>query len=154
MPSVESRLRELGVTLPEPPKPGGAYKPTIIAGAFLYVAAQFPIENGELKFQGRFGENLDVEQGRAAARLAAINVLAQINAALDGFDRLVQLIRVDGHFNTTPDFDQHARIMDGASELFNDALGDKAGHVRSVFGHASLPANLSVELMAIAQISG
>jgi len=151
--TIDQRLADLGVTLPTPPKPGGAYSSTETAGNLLFIAAQFPIEGGEPRYVGKIGAELDIDAGRAAARLAAINVLAQIRAALGGFERLKSIVRLEGHLNTAPDFTQHAKVLDGASELFHEALGDRAGHVRSLYGHATLPLNLAIELVVIAEVT-
>jgi enamine deaminase RidA (YjgF/YER057c/UK114 family) len=150
--NVHDRLRQLGLELPDPPAARGAYVPALIAGDRLLLSGQFPIVHGELLHRGRLGADLDVEAGREAARLAALNVLAHIDLALGGFDRLVRLLRVEGHLPTTPDFNEHARVLDGASELFGQVLGSRGEHVRAVFGHVSLPLGLPVELVVEAEI--
>lgn len=150
--SILARLQNAGLTLPDPPKPGGAYSPTILSGNLLFISAQFPIVSGELRYQGRLGDDLSTEDGYQAARLAALNVLSQINAALGGFDRLRQIVRLEGHFRTTPEFREHARVLDGASHLFHEILAEKAGHVRALYGHTSLPLDLSVELVVVAEV--
>ena len=150
--SIMARLAKAGLTLPDPPKPGGAYSPTILSGQLLFISAQFPIVNSELRYQGRLGDDLSTEDGYQAARLAALNVLSQINAALSGFDRLRQIVRLEGHLRTTPEFREHARVLDGASHLFHEILVEKAGHVRALYGHTSLPLNLPVELVVIAEV--
>jgi enamine deaminase RidA (YjgF/YER057c/UK114 family) len=131
------RLGKLGLVLPEPPAVGGAYVPTRIAGSLLAIAGQFPLRDGRPQYAGRIGAELTIEQGYAAARLAALNVLAHIHAALGGFERLRGLIRVDGHLLTAPDFSAHPRVLNGASELFNAVLGERGRHARTVFGQAS-----------------
>lgn len=151
--NIEDRLAAAGVVLPVPPRPGGAYEPTTRCGNMLFVAAQFPIQDGSLRYCGRLGDDLSEEDGYAAARLAAINVLAQIHQALGGWERLRGLVRLDGYLQTTPDFGRHARVLDGASELFNEVLGEKGRHVRTICGQVSLPRNLPVELAVIAEIS-
>lgn len=148
----EARLLDLNITLPDPPPPGGAYSPTAIAGGLLYIAAQFPL-GADVRVRGRLGDDLTTDQGRAAARLAALNVLAHCRAAAGSLDRVSRILRVEGHMLTTPDFTDHARVLDGASELFNDLFGADPGHVRALYGHASLPAGLSIELVAIAQLA-
>lgn len=150
---VLDRLAAAGITLPDPPPPGGAYQPTVEANGLLYVSAQFPISDGKPAVTGRLGDTLDAGQGYGAARLAAINVLARVHAALGGFTRVRTLLRVEGHLLTTPDFRHHARVMDGASDLLNLALGSKSGHTRSLTGVASLPMDLPVELVATFAVS-
>src|SRR5262245_26379728 len=102
--SVEQRLAKLGLQLPTPPRPLGSYRPTLLAGDLLFISGQAPLSNGELKYRGHVGAELNEAEGGAAARLAALNVLAQIDAALSGFDRLVSLLRVEGHVNSAPGF--------------------------------------------------
>ncbi len=157
--TIPDRLAALGLTLPVPPPPGGSYKPAVIAGNLLWLPAQFPIVDGKPAVQGRLGDDLDAEAGYAAARLAALNVLARINDALGGFDRLVQIVHMDGILRTTPDFDAMPRVLDGASDLFNavlgvgvGVLGNKAGHTRSLLGCVCLPARMPVQLVVRAQI--
>src|SRR3954468_4635317 len=101
--SVESKLEQLGLKLPSAPKPAGNYSASVRAGNLLFLSGQFPIENGELGYTGRIGAELTQEQGYAAARLAALNVLAQLKAALGSFERLEHLVRVEGHVASAPD---------------------------------------------------
>lgn len=149
--SAEKRLVELGIVLPQPSRPGGPYVPAVIARGMVYLAAQFPIENGVFRFVGRLGAELDVEQGRAAARLAGLNVLSHLRLALGSLDRVKRLVRVEGHLLTAPGFTQHARVLDGASELFNEVFGERGAHARAVYGHATLPVDLALELVVIAE---
>lgn len=150
--TIDDRLRERSITLPEPPPPGGAYKPTAVAGNLLFVSAQFPIQDGRPKWVGKIGGELSVDQGRQAARLAALNALARIRRDLGGFDRLRQVLRLEAHLNTAPRFAQHAAVADGASQLLNEVLGDRAGHTRALFGHATLPNDLAIELVLTCEI--
>lgn len=149
---VEDRLAALGLTLPDPPRPGGAYQSAQRCGNLLFLSGQFPIENGALRFTGRLGADLSVEQGYEAARLAALNVLSHIRRALGSFASLRRLVRVDGHIHAVPGFEAHARVLDGASDLFNAVLGDRSGHARTVFGHGAMPLNLAVELVVVAEV--
>ena len=150
--TIADRLASLGLRLPVPQAPGGAYKPAVIAGDMLFLPAQFPIVNGTPAVRGRLGDDLDAEAGYGAARLAAMNVLARIDDALDGFDRLVQIVHMDGIMLSTPDFDGLPRVLDGASDLLNTVLGDRAGHTRSLQGCTCLPGRLPVQLVVRAQI--
>lgn len=151
--TIHDRLDALGLILPSPQPPGGAYKPFVVAGDTLSLPAQFPIVDGTPAVRGRLGEDIDTEIGYRAARTAALNVLARINDALGGFDRLVQIVHMDGIMLTTPDFDGLPRVLDGASELFNAVLGEKAGHTRSLQGCACLPGRMPVQLLVRAQIT-
>lgn len=150
--NIEQRLNELGLVLPNPPRPAGNYQPWIIHDNLLVLSGQFPIENGRLRHQGRVGAELTEDQGREAARLAAVNVLAQMNAALGGFDRLVTLLRVEGHVAADSGWNNAPAVLDGASDLFASVLGERGRHTRTAFTPAQLPLNLAVELVVTAAI--
>lgn len=149
---VERRLAELGLELSAPPRPAGNYQPWILQDSWLVLSGQFPIVNGELRYRGRVGTELTESQGREAAALAALNVLAQIRAALGGFGRLSTLLRVEGHVASAPDWNNAPRVLDGASDLFVAVLGDRGRHTRTAFTPPQLPLNLSVELVVTAAV--
>lgn len=153
---IDQRLADKGITLPPPTPPGGSYQPAVVRGHTLALAAQFPIEAGQSArtspFRGRLGDTLTTDQGIAAARLTALNAVSRIRHTLDGFDRLVGLTHVSALLLTTPDFTNHARVLDGASDLFNDLLGDAGIHTRSLSGVASLPLSLCIELVVTAHV--
>ena len=151
--NVEQRLAELGLELPTPPRPAGNYHPWILAGNQLYLSGQFPIQDGKLIFTGRLGAERTETDGYAAARLAALNVLAQIRAALGGFDRLKTLLRVEGHIASAQGWNNAPRVLDGASDLFSAVLGERGRHTRTAFTPSQLPLNLTVELVATAALN-
>ena len=148
----EHKLRSLGLTLPAPPRPAGNYQPWILRDNLLFLSGQFPIENGQLRHCGRVGAELSEAQGRQAARLAALNVLAQIHAALGGFERLATLLRVEGHVAGAPGWSNAPTVLDGASDLFAQVLGERGRHTRTAFTPAHLPLNLAVELVVTAAV--
>ena len=148
--SVEDRLARLGLQLPAPPPPAGTYSPAVLAGGLLFISGQLPLLNGELKYRGRVGAQLSEAQGGEAARLAALNVLAQIKAALSGFDRLVSLVRLEGHVSSAAGFTDQVRVLNYASELFTEVLGEKGTHARAAFAPLQLPLNASIELVVTA----
>jgi enamine deaminase RidA (YjgF/YER057c/UK114 family) len=150
--SVESRFAELGLELPPAPKPAGNYVATVRAGSLLFVSGQFPIENGVARYVGRVGAELSESDGYAAARLAALNVLAQIRAALGGFEGFEQLVRVEGHVASAPAWNNAPKVLDGASDLFLAVLGERGRHTRAAFTPASLPLNLAVEIVVVVSI--
>jgi enamine deaminase RidA (YjgF/YER057c/UK114 family) len=150
--TIEERLRDLRLTLPSPPAPGGGYVATTVFHNLLFISGQFPIEQGQLRYTGRVGAELTEEEGRLAARLAALNVLAQIRHALGGFDRLESLLRVEGHVASAPGWNQAPRVLDAASELFVAVLGERGRHARAAFTPAQLPLDLAVELVTVAAI--
>jgi len=151
--SVEDRLARLGLQLPVPPRPAGSYRPALLASGFLFISGQLPLHNGELRYRGRVGAELSEAEGGEAARLAALNVLAQIKAALSGFDRLVSLVRVDGHVSSAPGWTDQPRVLDFASELFQQALAEKGAHARAAFASPQLPLNASIELVVTASVA-
>lgn len=152
MHAIEQKLASLGIVLPPPPAPAGQYIPWIINGPWLHLSGQLPIQNGRLVHTGRVGAELTEDEGRAAARLTALNVLAQIHHALGGFDRLAGLVRVEGHVAcATPDVDV-PHVLDAASGLFLEVLGDRGRHTRTAFTPAFLPRNLTIELVVTAMI--
>jgi enamine deaminase RidA (YjgF/YER057c/UK114 family) len=150
--SVEQRLAKLGLELPAPPRAVGSYRPTVLAGGLLFISGQLPLSDGKLKYVGRVGAELSEGEGRAAAQLAALNVLAQIHAALGGFDRLVTLLRMEGHVSSAPGYLAQPRVLDAASELFSEVLGDKGAHTRAAFAAPALPLNAAVELIVTAAV--
>lgn len=150
--TVEQRLKKLGLVLPPPPRPAGNYQPWILSGNLLYLSGQFPIQDGHLIYTGRVGAERTEADGYAAARLAALNVLAQIHAALGGFDRLKTLLRVEGHVASAPDWNNAPKVLDGASDLFVTVLGERGRHTRTAFTPAQLPLNLAVELVVTAAV--
>jgi enamine deaminase RidA (YjgF/YER057c/UK114 family) len=150
--NLEQRLKELGLTLPNPPKPAGNYQSWILSGHLLYLSGQFPIENGVPRYVGRVGAELSEEDGYAAALLAALNVLAQIQAALGNLDQLEHLVLVEGHIASAPGWNNAPKVLDGASDLFASVLGERGRHIRTAFTPAQLPLNLAIELVVVAAV--
>ncbi len=150
--SVHERLAARGLVLPPAPKPLGSYTAVSQAGDLLFISGQLPLQDGKVVWQGQVGKDLTVEQGKRAAELAALNVLAQIHAHLDGFERLDHIVRVDGHIASAPGWLEQPAVLDGASDLFVDVLAEKAGHARTISSHFQQPANAAVILVVIAQI--
>jgi enamine deaminase RidA (YjgF/YER057c/UK114 family) len=150
--SVEQRLAARGLALPVPPKPLGSYTAVSRAGDLLFISGQLPLADGKVVWQGQVGRDLTLEEGRRAAELAALNVLAQIHAYLGGFERLDHIVRVDGQVASAEGWLQQPAVIDGASDLFVDVLGARAGHARTISSHTQQPANAAVILVVIAQI--
>lgn len=139
------KLKELSLELPDVSTPGGSYSSVNIRGNILYLAIQFPIENGELKYQGRLGNELTTEQGYKAMQMCALNVLAQVHKKI-GFDRLVGLNHFDAYYQSGDNWNDAPKVVDGASDLFLKVLGEKGTHSRAIFGVEKLYGNLSVGL--------
>ncbi|ADG15627.1 Endoribonuclease L-PSP [Paraburkholderia atlantica] len=150
--SVQQKLADLGLELPAPPQPLGSYTAVSEAGNLLFISGQVPLSAGKMVYTGRVGETLTLEQGRKAAQLAGLNVLAQISRHLGGFERLNHIVRVEGHVSSADGFFDQPAVVDGASDLFAAVLGDKAGHARSAFSHSQGPANAAVVIVVIAEI--
>jgi len=149
MVSAEKRLEELGIELPPPPVPLGAYVEAVRTGNLLYLSGALPMESGVPAFLGRLGDNLSVDQGRSACRLAALNALALARGHLGSLDRVMRVVRQTTSLATTYDFTQHAKVADAASELLADVFGREKMPTRMVYGVSSLPAGVCtiVELL-------
>lgn len=150
---IENRLAELGVTLPDAAAPAANYVPSVISGNMLYISGQIPMGPEGIEFQGKLGADADIETGVAAAKLCAINVLAQAKAALGDIEKIGRLVKVVGFVNSTPDFGDQPKIINGASDFFVAALGDRGRHARSAVGVANLPFGVAVEVEAIIEIA-
>jgi enamine deaminase RidA (YjgF/YER057c/UK114 family) len=151
--SIESRLADLGVTLPDAPAPAANYVPFVQSGNLVYVSGQISMDaNGPVK--GRLGDDMDVADGAAAARLCAISLLAQLKAACGGdIDRLVRVVKLTGFVNSTADFTDQPKVINGASDFLVEALGPAGQHSRSAVSAASLPLGVAVEIEGIFEIA-
>ena len=139
------KLKKLDLQLPEPSTPGGSYTSVNIRGNIAYLAIQFPIDNEVFMFQGRLGNEVSTEEGYKAMELCALNVLAQINAKI-GFDNIAGLNHLDAYFQAAPEWDDSPKVVNGASDLFVNILGEKGKHSRAIFGVERLPRNFCVGL--------
>lgn len=146
---IEARLKALDLVLPAAKAPVGAYVPFLHLNGQLLVSGQLPFVDGKLVAKGRVGGEIDVSEAQSAARACAINILAQAKAALRDLDRIVQLLRLNGFVNAAPDFADHPKVLNAASELMVEILGNKGLHTRIAVGCASLPLNAAVEIDAI-----
>jgi enamine deaminase RidA (YjgF/YER057c/UK114 family) len=148
---IDARLAELDIELPEPQLPRVAkILPAMIVERTLYVSGQVPTWNGELRYIGKVGREFDLETGRDAARLSALNVLAQARRALDGdLDRIARVINLKGYVNAMPDFTDIPAVVNGASELMIDLFGDAGRHTRTAVGVAVMPFDVAIEVEGI-----
>jgi enamine deaminase RidA (YjgF/YER057c/UK114 family) len=146
---IAARLRELGLELPPAPSPVANYVPYLIAGNLLFISGQISKAGDGTLLSGRVGDTLSIEDGIAAARVCALNVLAQAQAALEDLDRVAQVMRLTGFVNAGPDFTDHPKVINGASDLMVAVLGDKGRHTRAAVGVSGLPAGAAVEVDAI-----
>lgn len=150
--SLSEKLSSLGLTLPEPSTPGGNYLSVNIRGNIAYIAIQFPIFNGEFRYQGRLGGELATEDGYAAMQLCALNILAQVDSKI-GLDKIDGLNQIDAWYQAAEGWDEAPVVVNGASDLFVNVLGDKGHHSRSIVGVHSLPRNFCVGLTASFSLS-
>jgi enamine deaminase RidA (YjgF/YER057c/UK114 family) len=149
---IETRLAELGVTLPDAPAPAANYVPFVQTGNLVHVSGQISA-NAEGMIKGKLGADMDIDAGAAAARACAVSLLAQLKAACGGdIDRLVRVVKLVGFVNSTADFGDQPKVINGASDFMVAALGDKGRHARSAVSAASLPFGVAVEIEAIFQI--
>ena len=146
---IEERLSELGVVLPEPGKAVANYLPYLIDENTLYISGQLPMHDGKVVFCGHVGADISSEQGKEAARLCAINILAQAKSALGSLDRISRLIKLTGFVSSHANFRDHPVVINGASDFMVNLLGDKGKHTRSAVGCSSLPLGASVEIEAL-----
>ena len=147
-----SRLRELGLVLPTAPTPLGAYVEASQVGSLLFLSGTLPVVNRKLSITGRLGENLSVEQGREAVRIASMNALAVAQQHLGDLDRVKKLVKLTVVLATTDQFVEHAAVADGGSDLFVQLFGAENGHVRMVYGVQSLPIGTPVVVEVIFEI--
>ncbi len=153
MTNPERRLVELGIELPPAPKPMGTYVPGVQVGNLLFMSGLGPRRADGSMIQGKLGAGLTIEQGREAARLVALNMLANIRATLGSLDRVERVVKTLGMVNSAPDFDQHPKVIDGYADLFVEVFGpDRGRGARSAVGMAALPMQIAVEVETILQV--
>lgn len=152
MTEVNNRLDELGIKLPTPPDPLGAYVPAVTSGHLLYISGQLPIKDGNLAYKGKVGDIVTEEEAYEAARIASINALAVIKKQLGGFEKLKRIVKLTGYIASAPGFNAQAGVVNGASDLFFEVLGESGKHARVAIGVSELPADSPVEIEVIAEI--
>jgi enamine deaminase RidA (YjgF/YER057c/UK114 family) len=151
---IEARLRELNLTLPQPPRPAANFVPCVQSGNFLYLSGQITTWNGQLRHQGQVGAEISLEQGREGARVCALNLLAQARAFLGDLDRVERVVEVRGFVCSAPGFTEHPAVINGASDLLVEVFGEAGRHARFAVGVSSLPAGAAVEVAAVLAIRG
>jgi enamine deaminase RidA (YjgF/YER057c/UK114 family) len=150
----ELRFKELNLSLPPAPTAKGVYTPCLIDGKYLYVSGHLPVKSDGTLMKGKIGQDLDLEEGKLAARQAGLSILATLISKLDSLNRIKRVIKVVGMANTTTDFEKHPYVINGCSELFAAVFGPENGvGVRSAVGMGSLPENVPVEIEAIFEIN-
>jgi enamine deaminase RidA (YjgF/YER057c/UK114 family) len=152
--TVDDRLAELGIELPAVPKPIGAYVLSVQTGNLLYTSGIGPQRDGQFPYQGKVGAELSIEDGRAAARLCMLNLLSLIRDAVGSLDRVGRVVKVLGFVASAPGFNDQPLVMNGASELLQQVLGERGRHARSAIGVNELPRNIPVEIEMIVELQG
>jgi enamine deaminase RidA (YjgF/YER057c/UK114 family) len=146
MGAVEMKLNQLGLNLPDAPKPVAAYIPAKQTGNLVFTAGQLPMVNGELISKGLLGQDVEIDEANKAARICTLNALAAIKGVIGDLDRIKQIVRVVGYVASVPTFTQQPAVVNGASELLLEIFGENGKHARSAVGMAVLPLNASVEI--------
>lgn len=146
-------MRTLGIILPSPPKPAGSYIPVVRTGNLVFVSGQIPISDGKIIYSGKVTKDLSLEDAQKAARLCTINALAQLKSELGNLDKISKIIRVSGFVNSPPEFTEHPKVINGASDLLFEIFENKGQHARIAVGVSSLPLNSAVEVDFIIEIN-
>jgi enamine deaminase RidA (YjgF/YER057c/UK114 family) len=149
--SIDQRLAELGITLPQPAAPVASYVPVVVTGGFAHVSGQVSNENGQM-ITGKLGADMDVEAGQKAARACGLMVLAQLKAALGSLDRVERIVKLGVFVNCTPDFTDQPKVGNGASDLMEEVFGEAGRHARAAVGAPSLPLGVAVEVDAVVAV--
>ncbi|MCT2589897.1 RidA family protein [Streptomyces sp. N2-109] len=150
--SVEARLAELGMTLPEVSPPAGVYVPALQSGSYVYTAGQVPFVDGKLPAAGKVGAEISAEQAKGLARICALNALAAVKSVTGDLDRIAHVVKVTGFVASAPDFTGQPGVLNGASELLGEVLGEKGVHARSAVGVAVLPLDAPVEVEIMVEL--
>ncbi len=150
--AVEKRLRELGITLAKPAAPVANYVPFVRTGNLLMVSGQICLDSGKLVAAGQLGGGVSIEDGQKAARACAVNVLAQVKAAVGDLDNVVRVVRLGGFVNSAPGFLEGPKVMNGASDLMVEVFGDKGRHSRTTVGVSALPQNAVIEVEGLFEV--
>jgi enamine deaminase RidA (YjgF/YER057c/UK114 family) len=150
---IEEKLKETGITLPIPPNPAGSYIPVVTTGNLAYVSGQIPIKDGKIVFSGKVPVEQSVKSAQEAAKLCIINGLSQLNSYFGSLECITKIVKISGFVNSTPDFSEHPKVINAASDLLVEIFGDMAKHSRIAVGVASLPLNATVEIDMVVEFS-
>lgn len=151
---IEARLKQLGIELPNPAAPAANYVPFVVSGKLAFIAGQITVWNGERRYLGKLGREFDVAQGREAARICGLNLIAQVRAAGGGdLDRVARCVKLGGFVNCVDGFEQQPQVVNGASDLMVEVFGDAGKHARFAVGCNALPFNVAVEIDAVFELA-
>jgi len=149
---IEEKIKSLGIKIPIPPNPAGSYIPIVKSGNLMYVSGQIPMIDGKVTFTGKVSDD-NIEIAKESARICAINILAQIKKDLGDLQKISKIVRLNGFVNSVPEFTQHPKVINAASDLFYEIFGDCGKHSRIAVGVLSLPLNSMTEIDAIIEFS-
>ena len=149
---IEEKIKALKITLPNPPTPAGSYIPAVKTGNLLFISGQIPMEEGKVLFTGKVSDD-NLETAQKSAKMCAINLVAQMKRELGDLDKVTRIVRLSGFVNSDPEFYQHPKVINAASDLFFEIFGDKGKHSRIAMGVACLPLNSMTEIDAIIEFS-
>ena len=150
---IEKRLKDLGISIPNAPKPAGSYVPIVLTGKLAFVSRQIPIKDGQVVYQGKVGDTQSIDNAQEAAKLCVINGLAQIEAYCGTLDNLEKIIKISGFVNSIKDFTEHPKVINAASDLLMKIFDEKGRHSRIAIGVSSLPLNATVEIDMVVEIA-
>lgn len=149
---IEEKIKSIGIKIPIPPNPAGSYVPIVKSGNLMYVSGQIPIIDGKVAFTGKVSDE-NIEIAKESARICAINILAQIKKEIGDLQKISKIVRLNGFVNSIPEFTQHPKVINAASDLFYEIFGENGKHSRIAVGVSSLPLNAMTEIDAIIEIS-
>jgi enamine deaminase RidA (YjgF/YER057c/UK114 family) len=149
---IEEKIKSIGIKIPIPPNPAGSYIPIVKSGNLMYVSGQIPMIDGKVAFTGKVSDE-NIEIAKESARICAINILAQIKKELGDLQKISKIVRLNGFVNSIPEFTQHPKVINAASDLFYEIFGESGKHSRIAVGVSSLPLNAMTEIDAIIEIS-
>ncbi|NIZ03518.1 RidA family protein [Thalassospira lucentensis] len=150
---IDAHLADLGITLPTATAPVANYVPYVVSGNLVHISGQITMENGELKFVGKLGKDYQVEDGQKAARLCALNLVAQLKSAIGDLDKVTRVVKLNAFVNSDPAFTDQPKVVNGASDTMVEIFGDAGKHARSAVGVASLPLGVAVEIDGIFEVA-
>ena len=148
---IDEKIKSLGINLPIPPSPAGSYIPVVKSGNLLYVSGQIPMEDGKVVFTGKVSDT-NIETAQKSARICAINILAQLKKELGDLEKISKIVRISGFVNSVPEFTQHPKVINAASDLLYEIFGECGKHSRIAVGVSSLPLNSMTEIDAIVEM--
>ncbi|MDE1861493.1 MAG: RidA family protein [Thaumarchaeota archaeon] len=150
---IEEKIASLNLSLPSPPKPAGSYIPVVQTGNLVFVSGQIPVRDNKVEFQGKVPTDVSVERAQEAAKLCVINILAQLKSEIKSLDKISRIICLSGFVNSAPDFADHPKIINSASDLLYEIFGEIGRHSRISVGVSSLPLNSTVEIDLVVEVS-